>query len=259
MNGGAVILTYHAVERGAGPLFVEPGLLAAHLDCIVESGAAVLTISAIAEALRSGTLPERAVAITFDDGCRSVASVAAPLLAERGLPATVFCVAGHVGGESDWPSALPDAPRLALAGAGELAELAAHGWEIGSHGMDHAPLVADAEAFLQRELVDSRLVLEQTIGAPVRSFAYPYGVAPMARARRAVEETYAAACTTAPGRVEPDTDVFALPRIDAHYVRRPQLLRRALEGSLGPYLQARRLGARARRAVRKDYVPAGGA
>src|SRR5262249_16377676 len=108
----ALVLTYHAIGAGPPPLFVEPSLLATHLDCVVESRATVLTVSRFAAALREGSLPERAVALTFDDGFANVHEEAAPLLAERGLTATVFCVAGHLGGRSDWPSQPPSAPRL---------------------------------------------------------------------------------------------------------------------------------------------------
>ena len=90
----------------------------------------------------TGRVPARAVAITFDDGCASVARTAAPLLAERGLTATVFCVAGHLGGRNDWPTQHDRMPSLALAGADELVELHRAGVEIGAHGVAHAPLDA---------------------------------------------------------------------------------------------------------------------
>lgn len=246
----AFVLTYHGIERRDGPLFVDPHLFAAQLDCIVESGATALTISGLAERLRAGTLPDRAVAITFDDGFRSVAENAAPLLAERGLPATVFCVAGRLGGLSDWPSALPGSPALPLMGADDLRDLPA--FEIGSHGMQHDPLVAGCELAL--EVVESRRTLEEAVGKPVRAFAYPYGAPPTDTARQLVRETYDAACTTSMATVTARADVHALPRIDIHYLRSPQLLKRALAGSLGPYLGARGLAARARRALVKDYA-----
>jgi hypothetical protein len=97
-------------------------------------------------------------------------------------------------------------------------------------------------------------VLEQAAGVPVTSFAYPYGAGPSPAARALVASTYAAACTTRLGAVGQRTDVHALPRVDSHYLRRPQLLARALSGSLGPYLGARGLAARARRALVKDYA-----
>ena len=97
----ALVLTYHAVERGPAPLCVDPDLFVEHLDCILESGARALTVRELAEALREGALDRPSVAITFDDGFASVVESAGPLIAERGLPATVFCVAGHLGGTSD--------------------------------------------------------------------------------------------------------------------------------------------------------------
>jgi peptidoglycan/xylan/chitin deacetylase (PgdA/CDA1 family) len=253
----ALILTYHAVEPGPGPLRVHPSLFRAHLDCLGECGAEVLTISELAAALRAGAVPERAVALTFDDGCASVAQEAAPLLAERGLKATVFCVAGYLNGRNDWPSQHPGVPRLALMSAAELSELARTGFEIGSHGMEHAPLDRAVDGLVDREVEESRSALERAAGTPVRSFAYPYGARPSSRARARVERVYSAACTTTIDTVRPGADPFALPRIDAHYLRRPSLLRRAVVGSLGPYVRARRIGARARRVLVPDHPRAG--
>jgi peptidoglycan/xylan/chitin deacetylase (PgdA/CDA1 family) len=246
----ALLLTYHAVEPGPPPLCIEPELFARHLDAIVESGATVLTVGALAAALRGRRLPEHAVAITFDDGYSSVAETAGGLLAERGLVATVFCVARRIGGRSDWASQPLSAPRLPLADAAQLKQLAEGGWEIGSHGLDHDVLVDGSE------LAESRHVLEVGIGVDVRSFAFPYGVVPPGASTELARAGYEAACTT---RIAPATaasDQLALPRVDAHYLRRPRLLRAALAGRLELYLRARAGGARVRRLARKDYVTA---
>jgi peptidoglycan/xylan/chitin deacetylase (PgdA/CDA1 family) len=250
----ALVLTYHAVGAEGGPLAVPSDVFRAHLDCLGEAGASFLTVSELARRVGEGSLPERAVAITFDDGLRSVAAEGAPLLAEQGIAATVFCVAGRLGADSAWPSARQDVPVLPLMTAGELAVLGAAGFEIGSHGMEHAPLVDGSDAQLRREIVESRHVLEQAVGVSVGSFAYPYGAAPSPAARELVQETYASACTTSLGRVTGTADIHALPRVDAHYVRRPALLRRALDGSLDSYLRARALGAGARRRLVRDYA-----
>ncbi len=255
MNG-VLVLTYHAVEEGPPPLCLDPRTFRAHVEAVAESGVPVLTVSELAAALRAGALPERAVALTFDDGFASVARVAAPLLLERGLKATVFCVAGRLGGMNDWPTQPARAPRRALAGAAELADLARGGFEIGSHGMEHTPLAPAAGETLRREIAGSRRALEEAVGAPVASFAYPYGLLPGDEGRRLVAGEYTAACA---GGLRPATasaDPFALPRVDAHYLRRPERLRAALEGSATAYLAARRIGARARRAVRADHFPA---
>jgi peptidoglycan/xylan/chitin deacetylase (PgdA/CDA1 family) len=253
VTGSALILTYHAVEPGPPPLCTDPALFREQLDVLTDADATVLTVGGIADSLRQGTLPPRAVAISFDDGFASVAEHAAPALAERGLPATVFCVAGALGRTNDWPSQPARAPRRPLAGAPELRELRDAGMEIGSHGVEHAPLTGAPERLARREVVDSRAMLEDVVAGPVRSFAYPYGAAPSAAAERLVRETYAAACGTDLGSVPGGADPFRLPRVDAYYVRRPELLGRAVQGSLGAYLTLRRVGARSRRLVVKDY------
>ena len=98
-----------------------------------------MSVSALADELRSPTADDPLVAVTFDDGFASVARNAAPLLAARGLGATVFCVAGHSAAER-----LAERPRGSFRLArscppSEIAELAAAGIEIGSHGFSHHP------------------------------------------------------------------------------------------------------------------------
>jgi peptidoglycan/xylan/chitin deacetylase (PgdA/CDA1 family) len=254
----ALVLTYHAIEEGEGALFVDPESFASHLDLIVESEAEVVTISELATMMRAGALRRPAVAVTFDDGMASVARTAAPLLAERGLSATVFCVAGHLGRTSDWETARPGSPALELARADEWVALAQHGFEIACHGMTHAPLDTGGDAFLRRELIEAKELLEQEIQTSVRAYAYPYGAAPSLAAHTLVAAVYESAWTTRAGYLGGADDLYRAPRVDAHYLRRPVLLRAALEGSLRPYLGVRRFGAQARRALRRDYSPVGG-
>ena len=250
----ALIITYHAVDGGPPPLSLAPELLRDQLDQVTGSGAAVLTLRELAAALRGGALPDRAVALTFDDAFASVAEHAGPLLAERGLRATVFPVAGAIGGTNAGPSQPAGGRRARLADAGQLAALAAAGWEVGSHGTEHAPLSRATDATAQRELLDSRSALEQLLQVRVDSFALPYGDPPGPHARALLRKAYSAACTTRLALARGETDPWAVPRIDAHYLRRPELLARALEGSPGTYLRIRGVAARARRIVRKDYV-----
>src|SRR5205085_3169302 len=176
VSHGALVVTYHAVEPGPSPICVDPDLFRRQLDELVGGGARSLTVRELGERLAAGTLPDRAVALTFDDGFASVVRTAAPLLRERGLTATVFCVAGHLGGRSDWATQPSGSPRLDLAGADELAKLAAAGFEIGSHSSTHMPLAGAGAEALRQELDDSRRRLEDAVGVEVTSFAHPYGV-----------------------------------------------------------------------------------
>jgi peptidoglycan/xylan/chitin deacetylase (PgdA/CDA1 family) len=251
---GPLILTYHAVEPGPAPLCVHPDLFRSHLDCVVETGMQTLTVSALAEGLRRGTLPPRALAITFDDGAASVARTAAPEMEERGLVGTVFAVAAHLGARNDWAHEPARSPALVLAGPSDLGALAARGWEIGAHGMSHLPLPeVDSEAAAS-EVAGARAVLEREVGCRVSAFAYPFGLAEGRGVRDLVARHYDAAVTTRAAAVRPRDDPLRMPRVDAHYLRRPALLRHALAGAGGPYLLARRLGTGLRRRVRPDFA-----
>ena len=87
------------------------------------------------------------------------------------------------------------------------------GMEIGSHTVSHARLPDLDEAALARELTDSKAALEAAIGAPVSSFAYPYGLWD-ARCEDAVRHAgYTAACTTRTGWAMRDGDPFKLRRL----------------------------------------------
>jgi peptidoglycan/xylan/chitin deacetylase (PgdA/CDA1 family) len=256
VTGSALIITYHAVDRTPGPLSVSPATLRDHLDTVAHTGASTLTLAGLAAGLRNASLPERAVVLTFDDAFASVVDQGAPLLAERGQVATVFAVAGWIGATNRWPSQPPGAPTAPLADLAGLRALIEAGWEVGSHGSDHAPLSRADAAVARRELVDSRAALEQALQIEVSSFALPYGDLPGPPVRPLLRDVYRAACTTRLGYAGPHTDLWAIPRIDAHYVRRPEMLRRAIDGSAAGYLRARGLAARARRVVCKDFVDA---
>lgn len=246
----ALLILYHHVGAGRDPLAITPELFESHLDCFQECGARLLTVSELTAALAAGPPPARALCVTFDDGLASVVEEAAPRLDRRGQRATVFCVAGNLGGTSDWPSLPSWVPHRPLASPAALVDLAAEGFEIGVHGYDHAPLPGAAEHVLRRELVDAQTALEEQLGLPMSSFAYPYGRVPGAEGAWLVRETYQAACTTVPATLGRAPDVHSLPRVDAHYLRRPELLRRVVSGRGRGYLALRRTGRRFSRLAR---------
>jgi peptidoglycan/xylan/chitin deacetylase (PgdA/CDA1 family) len=249
---GGLVVTYHAIEEGDSPLCIEPALFEEHVEALAAATAAVLTVSELARGARDGTLPEGAVAITFDDAFASVSRAAAPILDRHGYPATVFAVVDHLGGANDWSTQPAHAPRRPLLGVEELRSLAAGGWEVGSHGLSHTPLgKADAVA-VGSELGDSRARLAELTGGTVTSFAFPYGSVPVHAGRHLADAGYETGLGARLGRVDGRSDPYLLPRVDAHYLRRTPRLLDALEGRIA-YLRLRGVAARVRRMVRADY------
>ncbi|WP_229507805.1 polysaccharide deacetylase family protein [Massilia sp. Dwa41.01b] len=69
----------------------------------------VLPLRDALAAIDAGTVPPRAVCITFDDGYRSVHDLALPVLRRLKLPATVFVSSGYVNGHTMWNDSIVEA------------------------------------------------------------------------------------------------------------------------------------------------------
>ena len=88
-----LVLAYHRVTelpRDPFGLAVRPDRFAAHIDALLRAADVV----PIAEVLRPAAGGRRRVAVTLDDGYADNAEVAAPILKEKGVPATFFVVTG---------------------------------------------------------------------------------------------------------------------------------------------------------------------
>jgi peptidoglycan/xylan/chitin deacetylase (PgdA/CDA1 family) len=160
------ILAYHAVGTPrVGNNDVSPERFRRHLEFALEAGYKFVPASEIAQ----GCAPSKSLAITFDDGIRSAATTAAPVLEELGIPWTLFVVSGWADGDArDWAGDM-------LMGWKEIECLASNGVQIGSHSVTHpnfAGLDSGRTAF---ELEESRRVIESRLGIDVDEFAIPMG------------------------------------------------------------------------------------
>jgi peptidoglycan/xylan/chitin deacetylase (PgdA/CDA1 family) len=254
--GVTPILTYHSLDASGSVISLAPQTFRRHMELLHEGGRRGIALGDLIEAWEGrAELPARAVVVTFDDGFRNVADHAAPVLARLGFRATIFAVAGHCGGHNDWPTQPRDVPRLPLLSLPELRELTGAGFEIGSHGLHHAPLDEATPAIAEAEIVGSRRTLEDALGSRISTFAYPYGLA-NAEARGLVRSHYDAACSTELRQASRLEDRHFLSRIDAYYFQGPALFRTLGTTAGGGYLALRRLARRARRAVLSGRGPA---
>ena len=144
-SGRLAILMFHGVEPE--PLsppcdwVIDVDTLRRDLD-YVRSHFHVLPLEEALERLRDGTLPDRAAAVTFDDGTRNLLTHAAPVLRELGLPAAVFLATGNMGTrELLWPDRLWHA----------FAETTSPGVDLSSAGLGVLPLHTEVERVRVRD------------------------------------------------------------------------------------------------------------
>lgn len=145
-EGRLCIVNYHRVLAAPDPLLEsEPTVdtFRWQMD-LLEECFNVLPLDEAIACLTHERMPPRAVAITFDDGYRSVHELAMPILRERKLPATVFVTSGHMDDDSSmWNDVILEAVRRLPCGILDLSDIG-----LKSYVMD------DAE---QRKLSAGRL------------------------------------------------------------------------------------------------------
>ena len=150
----SLILMYHRVaevESDPWSLCVAPQRFAEQMDALRSVGRP-MPLRELTDRIRRGTVPRRAVAVTFDDGYADNGLLARPVLERLGIPATIFVASGIVGRDrAFWwdelhnlflqPGVLPRVLRIDIAGATsewdlgdaaqiDAAELKAHtGWK----------------------------------------------------------------------------------------------------------------------------------
>ncbi len=108
------------------------------------------------------TLPRHGVGLAFDDGNSSDVEQALPVLAQRGLTARFFPLAGRIGADG-------------YLSAEDIARLDAAGMGVGSHGLHHRDWRTLEGSELHEELTVSRRTLAEVVGKEITETACPFG------------------------------------------------------------------------------------
>ena len=215
------ILCYHGVTEQSGSgadakgLHVNRFRFANHLD-FLQRNYNVISLGEYLLARKEGLpLDDYSVVLTFDDGFRNFLTVAAPILAERKLPATVFLITDKASEEqpgersSTW-TADDDRRYLSWPEARKLKTV--YGFEFGSHTCSHSPLPGLSEADTERELAHSFDQLVSRLGVAEPTLSYPKGKYSSLLAEEAFKLGYSCALTTDRGQNELRHDLFTLGR-----------------------------------------------
>lgn len=160
---GVRVLTYHRFGPSTRmPFTVTAEQFEREMRFLAESGRAVSLAQIEAHLDGRSTLPAGRVLVTIDDGDPSVRAIAHPILQSHGVPSVLFALSGRPEG-------------FEVMSGRDLRELSDAGMTIGSHTRSHRSMAQASTSEAAREARDSKSWLEDEIGRPVTSFAYPFG------------------------------------------------------------------------------------
>lgn len=170
------VLMYHNLAEeypdGTEAENITPELFEAHMRAILDRGYTPILVNEYYNYIIKGKdLPQKPIAITFDDGYLSNYEIAYPILKKLNIPATIFVVTSTVG--LDASSKRVSTPHFSWEQAREMQNSGLI--DIHSHSYSHKDMTSLSAAQLQLELRMSKYMIERNMGKNCYIFAYPYG------------------------------------------------------------------------------------
>ena len=165
------ILLYHhiAISPIGSRYYVPPDKFETEIKLLHDWGYTSISTKMLVVSITTGiSLPPRPVIITFDDANEDNYSYAFPILKKYGFTGVLYVPFDYIGTNN-------------YLTVDQIKEMAAAGWEVGSHSLSHSmdfPIMDPPS--MRSEIVDSRKKLEVLLGLPILTFAYPFGDAPSA-------------------------------------------------------------------------------
>ncbi len=206
-----LVLMYHSVSdtfmRGMPTGYFKSQM------AIIRKEFSPVSLDRIIDYVKTGVhLPGKAVAITFDDGFRDNYLNAYPILAEYGIPFTVFVTTSFIDGKvKSYPERFGSPAGLLVRDISRIAQ--SHLATIGSHAVTHRLVPSLEEKELRLEIAASKRRLEDITDRPVKYFAFP-GSSCSLEARKIVEDCgYLGGLCGEARFVSSSDDVYHIPRV----------------------------------------------
>lgn len=207
------ILVYHRFsDTDDDSMTVRVATFEAHLRFLKERGYTIMPLRKIVDWLREpgATLPSKAVALTVDDGHRSVYERLLPIAQREQLPITLFV----------YPSAISNASyaltweQLRTMRATGLFDVQSHTWWHPNFNIERRrQSPTEFERFATTQLQHSRELIESELGGHVDMLAWPFGLYDDEVMRIAGKLGYIAAFTLNARRVDRTSQLLAMPRL----------------------------------------------
>jgi len=195
-------------------------------------------------------LPDRSFIITFDDGYQTVYDQAFLVLQRYNMLATVFLTVREKGPAKP-TDPLPSHNGRPMLSWSEMQEMHRFGITFGAHTQTHPNLGRLPVDQVETQIFESKAVIEEALGIPVTCFTYPLG-----RynhwIRELVKQKFTCACSDRLGFVHAKSNLYALERVDAYYLRTKKLFDLLLTGLFPWYIRTRSIPRWVRRTIQNS-------
>jgi len=159
------IILYHRIDYSPinSRYYVTPEKFEEQIKLLHDWEYTSITTTMLIKAITEGaTLPPRPILLTMDDGNLDNFTNAFPIMQKYGFTGVLYLVGNYIGAKD-------------YMNTEQILEMHDAGWEVGSHSMNHLDLTTLPPDALRYEIVESRKFLEQELGIPILTFAYPFG------------------------------------------------------------------------------------
>jgi peptidoglycan/xylan/chitin deacetylase (PgdA/CDA1 family) len=231
------ILMYHSISDNlfgkSHPYFhinTSPEVFSQQMRWLRHAGYRTLSLAEAWAGLESGSDLSKKVIITFDDGYRDFYTDAMDVMKQCGFTATIFLTTDRI---RNAPARIEGADYLTWK---EVRELYDQGIQFGAHTVTHPDLRSLGPEQIEYELGRSKEIIEQSLGAPLKSFSYPHAFPeedrPFTRFLQDLLENqgFENGVSTIIGRAQRENNRFFLPRLPVNSWDDPCLFRAKLEG-----------------------------
>ena len=209
-SSGVILLYHHVAEDTPRSTSVTPEEFAQHLDYIAENYTVVPLKQLVEAAKGKGSVPDNALAITFDDGYENILTNGHPLLRKHDFPYTIFInpeVIGKQGNQLSWE---------------QVKQMQKQGVTFANHTLDHLHLLEkqageNEQAWLKRvwqNITSAEKIIQQQTGESLKYLAYPFGEYNLTLAKHLEKQGYTGFGQHS-GAFGSFTDMTAIPRFPA--------------------------------------------
>ncbi len=204
------LLTFHSIDDSGTVISYPTRQFARLFESLARKNIPVYSLDTL---LKTDTAS--GVAITFDDGMRSVYDNALPVIRDYDIPAHLFLTTKAIEDQRPWPEQGP-ARGFDMLDWEQLGILQESGFSIEAHTHTHPDMRKISRQEMEDECDTADRLIADKLGKQPSYFAYPFGFHNPA-ARDYVREHYQGAVTVELRSLGEREDPATIPRLDMYY------------------------------------------